>query len=117
MRNGIPANWRKMSGKIDGGMNVIIRRFRSGADGCGYLPRQAETSPLTIAGERKSEKEEKGRKDRRTGRARGNFMPSFSLPEALKADKVSAESKDGALHVRLPKDESAEPESAEITVT
>ena len=34
-----------------------------------------------------------------------------------KEEKVSAESKSGALHLRLPKDESAEPKSAEITVT
>jgi len=35
----------------------------------------------------------------------------------VKADKVNAESKDGALHVRLPKDESAKPKSSEIQVS
>jgi len=75
-----------------------------------------ENGVLTITGERKFEKEEKNKKYHRIERAYGNFTRSFTLPEAVKADKVSAEFKDGVLHVRLPKDESAKPKSIEIKV-
>ena len=76
-----------------------------------------ENGVLTITGERKFEQEEKGKKYHRIERAYGNFTRSFALPEAVKADKVSAEFKDGVLHVRLPKDESAKPKSVEIKVS
>jgi HSP20 family protein len=75
-----------------------------------------ENGQLTISGERKFEKEEKGKKYHRIERAYGNFTRSFTLPEAVKADKVSAEFKDGLLHVRMPKDESAKPKSIAIKV-
>jgi HSP20 family protein len=37
--------------------------------------------------------------------------------EAVKAEKVNAEFKDGVLNVRLPKDESAKPKSIEVKVS
>jgi HSP20 family protein len=75
-----------------------------------------ENGVLTITGERKFEKEEKSKKYHRIERAYGNFMRSFTLPEAVKADKVAAEFKDGVLHVRIPKDESAKPKSVAVKI-
>ena len=75
-----------------------------------------ENGVLTITGERKFEKEEKGKKDHRIERSYGSFTRSFTLPEAVKADKVGAEFKDGVLHVRLPKDESAKPKNIAVKV-
>ena len=75
-----------------------------------------ENGVLTITGERKFEKEEKGKKYHRIERSYGCFTRSFTLPEAVKADKVCAEFKDGMLHVRLPKDESAMPKSIAVKV-
>ena len=63
-----------------------------------------ENGQLTISGERKSEKEEKGKKFHRVERSYGSFLRTFSLPEAVSGDKVSAEFKDGLLTVHLPKD-------------
>lgn len=71
---------------------------------------------LTIAGERKSEKEEKGKKYHRIERAYGSFLRSFTLPEDADGAKVSAEFKDGVLTVHLPKSEKAKPKSIEVTV-
>jgi HSP20 family protein len=76
-----------------------------------------EDGILTITGERKFEKEEKGKKYHRIERSYGNFTRSFTLPEVVKSDKVSAEFKDGLLHVRLPKDENAKPKSIAIKVS
>ena len=75
-----------------------------------------ENGMLTITGERKFEKEEKNKKFHRIERAYGNFTRSFMLPEAIKAELVAAEFKDGMLHVHLPKDESAKPKSIEVKV-
>jgi HSP20 family protein len=58
---------------------------------------------LTIKGERKVEKEEKGDKVHRTERFYGMFERSFVLPEDVDAKKIRAESKEGVLTVHLPR--------------
>lgn len=71
---------------------------------------------LTITGERKYEKEEKGKKYHRVERAYGSFMRSFTLPEDADGTKVTADYKDGLLNVRLPKSEKAKPKTIEVKV-
>lgn len=75
-----------------------------------------ENGQLTISGERKSEKEEKGKKFHRVERSYGSFLRTFTLPEAVSNDKVTAEFKDGLLIVHLPKDEKARPKAIEVKV-
>lgn len=71
---------------------------------------------LTISGERKYEKEEKGKKYHRVERSYGSFMRSFTLPEDADGSKVTAEYKDGLLKVHLPKSEKAKPKSIEVKI-
>ena len=71
---------------------------------------------MTISGERKYEKEEKGKKYHRVEREYGSFMRNFTLPEAADGSKVSAEYKDGVLRVHLPKSEKAKPKGIEVKV-
>lgn len=71
---------------------------------------------LTISGERKYEKEEKGKKYHRVERAYGSFVRSFTLPEDADGSKVSAEYKDGLLKVHVPKSEKATPKSIEVKI-
>lgn len=71
---------------------------------------------LTISGERKSEKEEKGKKYHRVERCYGSFARSFTLPEDADGTKVSAEYKDGVLRIHLPKSEKAKPKAIEVKV-
>jgi len=71
---------------------------------------------LTITGERKYEKEEKGKKYHRVERAYGSFMRSFTLPDDADASKIAADYKDGLLKVRLPKSEKAKPKAIEVKV-
>jgi len=61
-----------------------------------------EQGNLTISGERRAEKEEKGKKFHRVERSYGSFMRRFSLPEGVDATKINAEFKDGLLCVHLP---------------
>lgn len=76
-----------------------------------------ENGVLTITGERKFEKEEKDKKYRRIERAYGNFLRSFTLPDAADGAKVSAEFKDGVLKVHLPKSEKARPKAVDVKVS
>jgi HSP20 family protein len=72
---------------------------------------------LTIQGERKQEKEEKGRKYHRIERSYGTFIRSFTLPDSADDSKVSAEFKDGLLYLHVPKSEKAKPKAIEVKVT
>ena len=76
-----------------------------------------ENGVMCISGERKYEKEEKGKKYHRVERAYGSFMRSFAVPEDADGTKVSAEYKEGVLNVHLPKSEKAKPKSIEVTVS
>jgi len=71
---------------------------------------------LSISGERKYEKEEKGKKYHRVERAYGSFTRSFTLPDDADASKVAAEYRDGVLKVHLPKSEKAKPKTIEVKV-
>jgi HSP20 family protein len=76
----------------------------------------AEEGTLTITGERKFEKEEKGKKYHRVERAYGSFVRNFSLPDDVSSAKVTAEFKDGMLTVHLTKTEKAMPRQVEVKV-
>jgi HSP20 family protein len=71
---------------------------------------------LTVSGERKYEKEEKGKKYHRVERAYGSFMRSFALPEHADGSKISAEYKDGMLKIHLPKSEQAKKKAVEVKI-
>jgi HSP20 family protein len=71
---------------------------------------------LTIQGERKQEKEEKGKKIHRVERSYGSFARSFTLPEDVAEDKLKAEFKEGMLLVHLPKAEKPKPKTVDVTV-
>ena len=75
-----------------------------------------EDGVLTIQGERKHEKEEKGKKFHRIERSYGSFVRTFSLPDVIDEEKVKADFKDGVLNLHLPKSEKAKPKAIEVKV-
>lgn len=58
---------------------------------------------ITIKGEKREEKEEKGEEQYRLERSYGAFRRSFPLPCEVDADKATASFKKGVLTVTLPK--------------
>ncbi|BCK88110.1 spore protein SP21 [Sideroxyarcus emersonii] len=72
---------------------------------------------LTIQGERKMEKEEKGKKFHRVECSYGNFVRSFRVPDDADESAVKAEFKDGMLNVTLPKSAKAKPKSINVSVS
>jgi HSP20 family protein len=77
---------------------------------------EIEGDTLTIKGERKEEKEEKGKKMHRVERFYGSFMRSFTLPENVDAKAIAAEMKDGVLEVHLPKTAAPERKATKVEV-
>ncbi len=75
-----------------------------------------ESNILTVKGEKKQEKEEKGENYHRMERSYGSFQRSFTLPTTVKSDKIDASFKDGVLSIRLPKSEEAKPKLIEVKV-
>jgi HSP20 family protein len=76
-----------------------------------------EGGTLIIAGERKAEKEEKGRRFHRVERYYGRFERSFTVPDDAESGNVKAEFKDGVLRVHLAKSEKARPKQIEVKVS
>ena len=75
-----------------------------------------ENGVLSISGERKTEKEEKGKKFHRIEQSYGTFVRSFTLPEGNSGEKISAEFRDGILKVHVPKDEKAKAKAIDVKI-
>jgi HSP20 family protein len=75
-----------------------------------------EDGVLTLQGERRQEKEEKGKRFHRVERSYGSFVRSFTLPESIDESGVRADYKDGVLNLHLPKTEKVKPKAIEVKV-
>lgn len=75
-----------------------------------------ENGVLTLQGDRRQEKEEKGMKFHRVERSYGSFVRSFTLPESVDETSVKAEYKDGVLNLHLPKSERVKPKAIDVKV-
>jgi HSP20 family protein len=77
-----------------------------------------ENGVLTLAGERKDERESEDEKRgiRHRESFRGSFRRSFGLPEDVDENAVAASYKNGVLYVSLPKLPTAKPEVRTIPV-
>lgn len=64
-------------------------------------------STLRVSGERKDEKEEKGKTWHRVERRYGSFARTVTLPCAVKENQAKAEYADGVLTLSIPKAEEA----------
>ena len=71
---------------------------------------------LSIKGQKKEEKEDKGKDYYRMERSYGSFSRSIALPSEIDMDKVKAEFKKGLLTVTLPKTAKAIKETKKIPV-
>ena len=71
---------------------------------------------LTFRGERKQEKEEKGKKFHRVERHYGSFTRSFTLPDNVDETKIKASFKDGMLNLQIQKSEKAKPKVIDVKV-
>ncbi len=94
------------------------KQFLVKADLPGVDPKDVEVfvvdNTLTLRGQRKEQREEKGKNFHRLERFEGQFYREISLPRGIDADKIQAKSTNGVLTVTIPKLAQAQPKK--ITV-
>jgi|SRR5690349_5541062 len=71
---------------------------------------------LSLKGEKRYEKEEKGKNQHMSERAYGSFQRSFTLPDSVDRDKITAELTKGLLTITLPKSAAARQPEKKIDI-
>jgi HSP20 family protein len=97
------------------GKEVIVKAELPGMD-AKEIDLSVRGDLLTIGGQRKQEKEEKGENFHRIERSYGAFSRSIKLPAEVDAAKVEAIYKDGVLKLTLPKTKAAAVKKIEVKV-
>ena len=77
---------------------------------------KVENNVLTVSGERKFEKEEKEENFRRVERRYGSFTRSFTLPNTVNSEDVSADCSNGVLKIKLGKRAEAKPKQIKVNI-
>ena len=77
---------------------------------------EVEKGLLKIRGERKEDKEEKGKNYLRKEHFYGSFNRNFPLPADAKTEDVKADYKNGVLTIRVARTEELKPKSVKINV-
>ena len=77
---------------------------------------RVENNTLTVHGERKFEKEEKEENYRRVERQYGSFSRTFTLPNTVDTENVSADYEKGVLKIKLTKKAEAKPKQIKVNV-
>ena len=107
------AEWSPLVDVIENDKEYLIKADLPDLDKTDVNVR-VENGVLYLSGERKQEKEEKGKRVHRVERYYGNFVRSFTIPDDADTNKVNAEFKNGVLTIHLAKSEQAKPRRIEI---
>ena len=95
-------------------------RFLIRADVPGVDPKDIEVSlengVLTVSGERKTESRDEQEGWTRVECTSGRFQRSFTLPETVDAEGVSAKGEHGVLEISIPKQAKVKPKKIEVKV-
>jgi len=75
---------------------------------------QVTGDTVQISGERKDEKEEKGKTFHRVERRSGRFCEIVVLPSGVNDEKIQAEFHDGVLTIMLPKTETSKTRTVKV---
>jgi HSP20 family protein len=76
-----------------------------------------ENNTMTVHGERKFEKDEKEENYRRVERQYGSFTRTFTLPNTVDTENVSANYDKGVLKIELAKKAEAKPKQIKVSVS
>ncbi len=95
--------------------NIIVK-----AEIPGVGPKEIDISiagdTLTIKGEKKEEKENKGKHYQRAERSYGSFTRTIDLPAHVMTDKVEAKHNHGVIEITLPKMEKSKAKKISVKV-
>ena len=111
-------NWSGFNPKMD--LEETEKEYRITAELPGMEEKDVEIlltgNSLTLKGEKKEEKEEKGKSFYHVERSYGSFHRTVPLPEGIDLKKVDADFKNGVLTVKLPKTVEAKTKSKKIPI-
>jgi len=100
---------------MDTGKEVVVTAELPGVDE-DNIDISITKDTLTIKGEKKAEKEEKGKDFHLVERSYGSFIRTIPLPVDVETEKVGATYKKGVLTIKLPKTEKALKETKKIPI-
>ncbi|HPK18819.1 MAG TPA: Hsp20/alpha crystallin family protein, partial [Syntrophales bacterium] len=96
--------WSGFSPKMD--LEETEKEYRITAELPGMEEKDVEVlltgNSITLKGEKKEEKEEKGRSFYHVERSYGSFQRTVPLPEGIDLKKVDADFRNGVLTIKLP---------------
>jgi HSP20 family protein len=114
-RAGDSVGWTPACDIYEDGEEIVVRAELAGVDPADVELR-FENGVLTLKGERKLEKEDKRDNYHRLELSYGTFTRAFTMPATIDSEKIRAESKQGVLHIHLPKKPEAKPKSIQVKV-
>ena len=110
--------WGEFSPKMD--LEETEKEYRITAELPGMDEKDVEVlltgNAITLKGEKKEEKEEKGKSSYHMERSYGSFQRTVPLPEGIDLKKVDADFKNGVLTVKLPKTMEAKTRNKKIPI-
>ncbi|HEY4590173.1 MAG TPA: Hsp20/alpha crystallin family protein [Thermoanaerobaculia bacterium] len=112
----VGAPWSPLVDVFEDAEGITLKAELPGLDGKD-VEIQVEGNTLTLKGERRLENEEKRDGYHRIERTYGAFSRTFTLPNTVDAEHITAESKDGVLGVFLPKKAETKPRQIKVAVS
>jgi len=110
--------WGGFTPKMD--LEETEKEYRITAELPGMEEKDVEVllagNTLTLKGEKKEEKEEKGKSFYHVERSYGTFQRTVPLPEGVDLKKIDAEFKNGVLTVKLPKTAEAKTKGRKVPI-
>ena len=111
-----PSTWMPPVDIFQSGDQEIVLKAELPAMSNEDIDINIENFVLTIKGEKKVASDVKEEQFHHVERRYGTFARSFSLPQTVDPNRVTAEYKNGVLTVRLPQREDAKPRSIKVDV-
>ncbi len=111
----ITAKWAPVADILETKDAYIIRAELPGIDEKD-IDIEIENGTLTLKGERKFESKMEEKDFRRIERMYGSFFRSFTLPQNVATDKITAAFVNGVIEVIVPKKEEAKPKKISLEI-
>ncbi|HUP50298.1 MAG TPA: Hsp20/alpha crystallin family protein [Thermoanaerobaculia bacterium] len=109
----LTARWAPVSDIFETGDAFIVKAELPGIEEKDITV-EIEGNVLTLQGERKLETETEEKGYRRMERSYGKFLRSFTLPQNVKPEKITAAFVNGILEVTVPKKEESKPRKISV---
>lgn len=109
------ANWSPLVDIYEAENKFLVRAELPGVDK-EEVTVSVDENVLTIKGKKSFNEASEGEQWKRVETRHGEFSRSFTLPEDIDADKISATYKDGVLELAIPKTEAVKPKMIDVKI-